>query len=119
MNNLAVHKRKQGEHRLKIGSEWQAFDLVFCSEFGTPLIIPNLTYRYFRPILEKAGIPQIRLYNLRHSCATLLLIAEEKPKVVSERLGHSTVVLTLDTYSHVLPTRQEKATARLEKLIYG
>ena len=58
------------------------------------------------------------LYDLRHSCATLLLIAEENPKVVSERLGHSTIVLTLDTYSHVLPTMQQGATARLEKLLY-
>ena len=54
---------------------------------------------------------QVRLYDLRHTCATLLLIAEENPKVVSERLGHSTIVLTLDTYSHVLPTMQQKATA--------
>ncbi len=64
-----------------VGPEWQAHDLVFCGEMGTPLSIPNLTYRYFRPILKKAGIPQIRLYDLRHSCATLLLIAEENPKV--------------------------------------
>jgi integrase len=80
---------------------------VFCSEEGTPLSIPNITYRYFRPILTKAKLPRIRLYNLRHTCATLLLIAEENPKVVSERLGHSTIVLTLDTYSHVLPTMQK------------
>ena len=77
----------------------------------------QLTYRYFRPILTAAGLPQIRLYDLHHSCATLLLVAEENPKVVSERLGHSTVVLTLDTYSHVMPTMQQTATARLEKLI--
>src|SRR5215210_4846489 len=92
---------------------------MFSSEFGTPLSIPNLTYRYFRPILEKAGLSRIRLYDLRHSCATLLLIAEENPKVVSERLGHSTIVLTLDTCSHVLPTMQQQATARLEKLLYN
>ena len=126
LKKLVAHKRKQGGGRLKIGSEWQAHDLVFCSEFGTPHSIPNLTYRYFHPILKKAGLMsedkteiRIRLYDLRHSCATLLLIADENPKVVSERLGHSTVVLTLDTYSHVLPTMQEKATARLEKLLYG
>jgi integrase len=119
LHKLAAHKRKQAEQRLRIGSEWQAFDLVFCSETGTPLSIPNLTYRYFRPILTKAELPQIRLYDLRHTCATLLLIAEENPKVVSERLGHSTIVLTLDTYSHVLPTMQHKATARLEKLLYS
>jgi integrase len=118
IRKLIVHKRSQSEWRLKLGSEWQAHDLVFCSETGTPLSIPNLTYRYFRPILVKAELLQIRLYDLRHSCATLLLIAEENPKVVSERLGHSTVVLTLDTYSHVLPTMQEKATARLEKMLY-
>jgi integrase len=93
--------------------------LIFCSEEGTPLSIPNLTYRYYRPILVKAKLPQLRLYDLRHSCATLLLIAEENPKVVSERLGHSTIVLTLDTYSHVLPTMQQQATARLENMLYN
>jgi len=96
---LAIHKRVQAEQRLKIGNEWQAHDLVFCSEFGTPLSIPNLTYRYFRPILERAGLPHIRLYDLRHSHATLLLAADEHLKVVSERLGHSTIRLTADTYS--------------------
>ena len=60
---------------------------------------------------------RIRLYDLRHSCATLLLVAEKKPKVVSESLGHSTEVLTLDTYSHVLPAMQQGATARLERLL--
>jgi integrase len=115
LKKLAAHKRKQAEVRLKLGAAWQAFDLIFCSEEGTPLSIPNLTYRYYRPILVKAKLPQLRLYDLRHSCATLLLIAEENPKVVSERLGHSTIVLTLDTYSHVLPTMQQQASAKLEK----
>ena len=92
---------------------------VFCGAEGTPFSIPDITYRYFRPILTQAKLPRIRLYDLRHSCATLLLIAEENPKVVSEWLGHSTVVLTLDTYSHVLPTMQQQATERLEKMLYG
>ncbi|MCA1624987.1 MAG: site-specific integrase [Acidobacteria bacterium] len=118
LTKLAAHKRKQSEVRLKLGAAWHAHDIVFCSEQGTPHTIPNLTYRYFRPILEKAELPRIRLYDLRHTCATLLLIAEENPKVVSERLGHSTIVLTLDTYSHVLPTMQQNATARLEKMLY-
>ncbi len=69
LRKLIIHKRKQSECRLKIGSEWQNHDLVFCGETGTPLSIPNLTYRYFRPILIKAGLPQIRLYDLRHTCA--------------------------------------------------
>ena len=116
---LAAHKKRQAEQRLLAGPLWQAWNLVFCSELGTPLRVPNLTYRYFRPLLEKAELPQIRLYDLRHSQATILLIANENPKVVSERLGHSTVRLTLDTYSHVLPTMQERATEKLEQLLYG
>jgi integrase len=118
MQKLAAHKRTQAEVRLKLGAAWHAFDLVFCSEEGTPLTIPNLTYRYFRPILTAAKLPRIRLYDLRHTCATLLLLEETNPKVVSERLGHSTIVLTLDTYSHVLPTMQQNATAKLENLLY-
>jgi integrase len=118
LHKLASHKKKQAEVRLKLGAAWQAFDLVFCSEQGMPHSIPNLTYRYFRPILEKAKLARIRLYDLRHTCATLLMIAEENPKVVSERLGHSTIVLTLDTYSHVLPTMQQKAAAKLEDMLY-
>lgn len=118
IQKLAPHKREQAKQRLKAGCGWGHYDLVFCSETGTPHSVPNLTYRYFRPILEKAELPRIRLYDLRHTCATLLLIAEENPKVVSERLGHSTIVLTLDTYSHVLPTMQAKASERLSDMLY-
>lgn len=119
LKRLYAHKRQQAAARLKLGALWQAYDLVFCGEQGTPHSIPNLTYRYFRPILTEAKLPRIRLYDLRHTCATLLLIAEENPKVVSERLGHSTIVLTLDTYSHVLPTMQQNATSKLEKMLYS
>lgn len=118
IDKLKAHKRAQNEIRLKNGLIWQNYDLVFCSELGTPHSIPNLTYRYFRPILEKAELPQIRLYDLRHSHATLLLIAEENPKIVAERLGHSTIVLTLDTYSHVIPAMQKTATDKLTKMLY-
>jgi integrase len=96
-----------------------AHDLVFCSEFGMPLSIPNLTYRYFRPILETAELPQIRLYELRHSHATLLFVADEHLKVVSERLGHSTIRLTADTYSHVLESMQKASASKLENMLYG
>jgi integrase len=66
----------------------------------------NLLRRHFKPIRDKAELPKIRLYDLRHTTATLLLSAGENPKVVSERLGHAGIVLTLDTYSHILPTMQ-------------
>jgi integrase len=76
----------------------------------------NFTDRHFKPILKKAELPSIRLYDLRHTMATLLLSESVNPKIVQERLGHSSIVLTLDTYSHVLPTMQEDATAKLENL---
>ena len=119
VHKLVLHKQTQTFQRLKALNLWENNDLIFCGEFGTPLSIPNLTYRYFRPILERAGLPRIRLYDLRHTHATLLLSANENPKVVSERLGHSTIVLTMDTYSHVLPTMQQAATDKLEAMIFG
>jgi integrase len=84
-----------------------------------PLDSQNVNFQYFKPLLKKAGLPlTIRLYDLRHTCATLLLAAGEHPKVVSERLGHASVILTLDTYSHVLPTMQQAATDRLDSLLF-
>jgi integrase len=66
LQKLAAHKREQSAARLKLGAAWQAHNLVYCGAEGTPHSIPNLTYRYFRPILEKAELPRIRLYDLRH-----------------------------------------------------
>jgi integrase len=116
---LKTHRRRQLEERIKLGADYQNLDLVFASEAGTPIQPKNLIDRYFKPLLEKAGLPNIRLYDLRHTTASLLLSAGENPKVVSERLGHASIVLTLDTYSHVLPTMQKTATDKLEKLMFG
>ena len=72
------------------------------------------------PILKKAGRPEaFRLYDFRHTCATLLLAAGENPKVVAERLGHASVTLTLDVYTHVLPDMQKAATEKLEAMLYA
>jgi integrase len=117
---LIQHKRRQGEERLKAGPNYQKLDLVFATPEGGPLMVQNLFRRHFKPILKKAGLPEsIRLYDLGHSCATLLLAENENPKVVSERLGHSTVMLTLDTYSHVLPSMQRAASDKLENILFG
>ncbi|MGI8494553.1 MAG: tyrosine-type recombinase/integrase [Pyrinomonadaceae bacterium] len=119
MQELRRHRIKQNEDRLKLGAAWQQNDLVFPSEIGTPLNPPNVT-RHFKRILAKAKIrTSIRLYDLRHTTATLLLQAGINPKIVSERLGHSTITLTLDVYSHVLPNMQKDATKRLEQMLYS
>ncbi|HYP28661.1 MAG TPA: tyrosine-type recombinase/integrase [Blastocatellia bacterium] len=117
---LAEHKRQQAEKRLKMGPVYQNFDLVFNSDNGGPLLPQNLFRRHFKPILKEAGLDQsIRMYDLRHSCATLLLASNENPKVVSERLGHASITLTLDTYSHVLPSMQRAATDKLERMLFS
>lgn len=120
MSALKVHQRKQYEARLKAGAEYQNHDLVFATVEGTPLMMRNLLRRHFKPILKRAQLPDsIRLYDLRHTCATLLLSANEHPKVVSERLGHASVTLTLDTYSHVLPSMQQAASEKMEKMLFS
>lgn len=119
VRNLEAHKRAQNEARLKLGSAWENNDLVFASSVGSPLSMRNLQRRHFKPILERAKLENIRTYDLRHSCATLLFASDENPKIVSERLGHASIVLTLDTYTHVLPTMQRAATDKLEKILKG
>jgi len=127
VQKLKSHKRSQAESRLRYGAKWIDHRLVFCNDIprgkpakaGMPLTVPNITYRYFRPLLEKAKLPHMRLYDLRHSHATLLLIAGEHVKVVSERLGHASVAITMDTYSHVLPSMQERTATKLENMFYG
>lgn len=117
---LKEHRRKQLEHRLKLGALYGKHDLVFATESGKPHNHRNLALRYFNKILEQAGLKDegFVLYSLRHSCATLLLSAKENPKIVAERLGHTSVKMTLDTYSHVLPDMQESATDILETMLY-
>jgi integrase len=116
---LLNHRRTQNEARLIAGPHFENNELVFTALDGKPHNTRNLTQRHFQPILKRAGLPRIRLYDLRHSCATLLLAAGEHAKVVSERLGHASITLTLDTYSLVLPTMQQSATERLKKMLYG
>ena len=77
----------------------------------------GLTTHRFKPLLRGAGLPQIRFHDLRHTCATLLLMKNVNPKVVSEMLGHATIAITLDTYSHVLPNMQESAAAAMEEVL--
>jgi integrase len=116
---LVEHRRHQNEERLKAGPDFKNLDLVFATGEGQPLIRLNIVQKHFKPILERANLPAtLRLYDLRHSCATLLLAANENPKVVSERLGHASITLTMDTYSHVMPDMQQGASDKLEQMLF-
>lgn len=114
MAKLRTHRTNQIQQRLFEGERWTDLNLVFPNSVGNFRDLRNLSTRVFKKILEAADLPgEFRLYDLRHSCATLLLQADENVKVVSERLGHASVKLTLDTYSHVLPTMQKRAADKL------
>jgi integrase len=91
-------------------------ELVFTDEDGSPLIPQRITHR-FRRLVRRLPLPTIRLHDLRHTHATLLLQAGVPVKVVSERLGHATVALTLDTYAHVLPAMDADAADRFGDLL--
>ncbi len=99
---LKAHRKRQLEERLQRAEFWQDHGLVFPSIVGTPLSHRNVV-RAFKGLLKHAGLPEeTRLYDLRHTCATLLLGSNVHPKFVQELLGHASISLTLDTYSHVL-----------------
>lgn len=100
---LRDHLARQLHEIDGMGGRYQDRELVFTTEVGTPLNRHNLTQRSFRPLLKKARLPQIRFHDLRHTCATILLKMGQHPKLVQELLGHATIAITLDTYSHLLP----------------
>jgi len=91
-------------------------DLVFKTASGQPINSDYLA-KHFRSILDLAGLSRIRLYDLRHSAATIALAAGVSPKVVSEQLGHASTAFTLDTYAHVLPHMQDEAAAKVEAML--
>jgi len=100
VNLLKSHRVRQAEERLARGPAWDDHGLVFCNEVGQPLDRSAILRHHFRPLLAKAGLDDsLRLYDLRHSCATLLFHRDIHPKLVSEILGHSSIQITLDTYT--------------------
>ena len=113
---LRSHRVRQLEARLAAGKHWQERGFVFASSIGSALEPRNVT-RQFKALLTVANLLNIRIHDLRHSCATLLLVQGVSPRVVMETLGHSQVSLTLNTYSHVLPALQEDAATKMNAIL--
>lgn len=115
---LRGHLERQLEEIGRLGSLYKPGGLVFANEAGSIINPSNLRNRSFARLLLSAGLPaDTRFHDLRHTCATLLLSRNVNPKIVSEMLGHATIAITLDTYSHVLPDMQEKAAKALEEAL--
>jgi integrase len=115
---LRAHRARQAEERLAVGSRYQDSELVFTRLDGTGFH-PERFSSWFRQHVRAAGLPRIRLHDVRHSYATAALAAGVPAKVVSERLGHAAIAITMDTYSHVLPGLDEQAAGQVAGLILG
>lgn len=114
---LREHRLRLLEERLRLGDAWEDHDLVFPNEIGRPLDRTNVSHRSFERILKRAGLPRLRFHDLRHTAATLLLGQGVHPKVVADMLGHSTISVTLDLYSHSTPAMHRQAALALEAVL--
>jgi len=113
---LKEHKEKQMLERAMLGVPLKVDDLVFSTPEGKPLR-PNTVTRAWTTLAARAGLKVIRLHDARHSHASLMLKQGIHPKIVQERLGHASIQMTLDTYSHVAPGLQEAAAKRFDEVL--
>ena len=113
---LRRHRARQAEERLQWGAGYGSLNLVFCKEDGSPLSVTTLNDVFHR-IADRAGLPRLRFHDLRHTAATMALGAGIHPKVVQERLGHSSIAMTMDVYSHALAGMQSEAADRIAAMI--
>ena len=118
LEKLREHREYQHTQRLFAGARWKENDLIFPCSLGTPAD-PQYLLQTFKRLLKKAGLPEIRFHDLRHTAATLMLQQGVHPKIVQERLGHSNISLTLNTYSHIIPGMQEDAAKKLDAMLKG
>lgn len=113
---LRVHQQRQAFARKIAGDSWSDRGLVFCTGTGGPLDVGYVAHAKDRA-LTAAGLPHVRTHDLRHTAATYLLSQGVHPKVVQDLLGHSSITLTMNTYSHVLPSLHQEVAGHMDRLI--
>jgi integrase len=111
---LKRHRARQAEEKLKVGDLYKDQDLVFAGQGGGLINPSKLRQRSFVPLLKRAGLLQITFHDLRHTCASLLFQRNVHPKFVQELLGHASIAITLDTYSHMLPGMGDQTATAME-----
>lgn len=116
---LKTHRKAQMENRLMFGPEYEVANAGYvCTWPDGRLIDPDYITKAFAKVLDKIGLPRVRFHDLRHTHATLLLQEGVNPKIVSERLGHTDIRITLNTYSHVLPSIQKEAAEKVASKLF-
>jgi integrase len=113
---LVEHRDRQRFLRQQAGERWQDGDLILCTSTGTP-INPNNVTRSFERLVILSGVPRIRVHDMRHGAASLLLRAGIPAKVVQEQLGHASIAITLDIYSHTVENMQDQAAAAMSAVL--
>jgi len=116
VERLREHEKRQVAEKLWAGSKWDDTGLIFSTRVGGPTQARHVIAE-FHKALENAGLRRIRFHDLRHSCATLLLVQGVSPRVVMEVLGHSEIALTMNAYSHVVPELQRDAAQRMQAIL--
>jgi integrase len=114
---LQQRREVQAADRDLLGPEWPDNDLVFTTQLGTP-IHPRNDYRSFQTLISKASLRRVRLHDLRHTAASLMLAQGVAPRVVMEILGHSQISVTMNTYTHVDPELNRAATDLLQEALW-
>ena len=112
---LIEHRNAQAQMKIEAGDRWHEQGLVFCNKFGK-YFNSDVLLRIFHGLLNKAGLPDMRFHDLRHSAATILMAAGVHPKMVQERMGHSSIAMTMDIYSHVLPSMQQEVADKINDM---
>src|SRR5713226_9133122 len=116
VERLRDHEKRQAAEELWAGSKWQETGLIFANRAGGPTQARH-AIRQFHDALAQAGLRRVRFHDLRHSCATLLLVQGVSPRVVMEVLGHSEIALTMNAYSHVVPELQREVAQRMQAIL--
>jgi integrase len=113
---LRSHRKRQMDQPT-VGAQWTDNGLVFTTTIGTPLEAQKIVNRHFKPLLRRAGLPNIRWHDLRHTCSTLLLRRGVHPKMVQHLMGHASIQLTLDRYSHWIPSMGRHAADGMDEVL--
>jgi len=111
---LKKHQERQLQEKLRSDTRYHDQGLVFTTTIGTPLDAQNVVNRHFKPLLKRAGLPDIRFHDLRHTCATLLARKNVNPKIVQDTLGHASLSMTLGVYSHVQAAMKDEAAVAMD-----
>jgi len=118
LKSLRNHRVQQKQEQLLAGEKWKDSGLVFTTQIGSPLDARDVL-RQFARVLTAAGISHMRFHDLRHSCATLLLAQGVPARVVQDILGHSAIRVTMDVYSHVMPSMRDDAARAMDSIFGG